>query len=332
MVTSRDVARAAGVSQATVSRVLTSANPVSPELRERVLAAVDLVGYVPHAAARTMKTGRTGAIGAVVDDLASNPFYPELLQQLSDAFDDLGQRLTVWTAGSRSDAAIRSLRQGLVDGVVFTTVTPASAEFASAVASRLPVVLVNRTLDDVDCDQISTDNVAGGALVASQFATAGRRSAFIGGPADASTSQQRRNGFRSRLAELGCPLQAAPWEVGDYTHASAYQAMQRIVAEGAADAVFCANDILAVGALDAARDLGIPVPDDLWIIGYDDIALASWTSIDLSTIRQDSGRLARDGARMLLERIRTPARPVRRIRLEPELVTRGTGGTGGTQR
>lgn len=329
MVTSRDVARAAGVSQATVSRVLTSANPVSPELRERVLAAVDLVGYVPHAAARTMKTGRTGAIGAVVDDLASNPFYPELLQQLSDAFDDLGQRLTVWTAGSRSDAAIRSLRQGLVDGVVFTTVTPTSAEFASAVDNRLPVVLVNRTLDDVDCDQISTDNVAGGALVADQFAAAGRQPAFIGGPADASTSRQRLTGFRTRLGELGLPLPRASWEVGEYTHAGAYRAMQQIVADGAADAVFCANDVVAVGALDAARDLGVRVPDELWIIGYDDVALASWKSINLSTIRQDSGRLAGDGARMLLERIRTPDRPVRRVRLEPELIIRGTGGNVG---
>ncbi|SDS35403.1 LacI family DNA-binding transcriptional regulator [Microlunatus soli] len=326
MVTSRDVARAAGVSQATVSRVLTSANPVSAELRERVLAAVDLVGYVPHAAARTMKTGRTGAIGAVVDDLASNPFYPELLQELSDAFDDLGQRLTVWTAGSRSDAAIRSLRQGLVDGVVFTTVTPTSTEFASAVDSRLPLVLINRTLDDVDCDQISTDNVAGGALVADRFAAAGRRPAFIGGPADASTSRQRLTGFRARLTELGAALPPAPWEIGDYTHDSAYRAMQRIIAEDAADAVFCANDVVAVGALDAAREVGARVPDDLWIIGYDDIALASWTSIDLSTVRQDARRMARDGARMLLERIRSPSSPVQHVRLEPELVTRGTSG------
>ena len=191
-------------------------------------------------------------------------------------------------------------------------------------ASRSPLVLVNRTLEDVDCDQIATDNVAGGALAAEHFAAAGRTPAFLGGPPDASTSRQRFSGFRTRLDQLGTPLVQGSWEVGDYTHATAYRAAQRIFAEDTADAIFCANDVLAVGALDAARNAGIRVPEDLWIIGFDDIDLASWTSINLTTIRQDSAQLASQGAQLLLDRIADPDRPTRSTLLEPELVLRAT--------
>lgn len=325
MVTSRDVAKAAGVSQATVSRVLTSADVVASATRDRVLRAMEEVGYVPHAAAQMMKTGRTHAIGAVVADLV-NPFYPMLLQQLSDVFDEAGQRLVVWTAGSRSDAALRSIRQGQVDGVIFTTVTPDSTEFASAVSLDSPVVLVNRTLDGVECDQVSTDNAAGGALAAERFADAGRRPAFIGGAAEASTSRQRLDGFRARLDERGIALPETPWETGEYTHRRGYLAMQQILDVGSADAVFCANDVLAVGALDAARACGVGVPDDVWIIGFDDIDLASWESIGLTTIRQDIPGLAREAARMLLSRIDEPGRRHRCVVLEPELVERNSTG------
>lgn len=326
MVTSRDVAREAGVSQATVSRVMTPGAKVSDATRERVLDAMDRVGYVPNLAAQTMKTGRTGTIGVVVADL-TNPFYPQVLDALSAAFDENGYRLTVWVADTaKNDAALHAIRQGSVDGVVFTTATEESAELRGALERQSPLVLVNRTLPDVECDQVGSDNQQGGALVAEHFLANGRTSlAFIGGTPLATTSRSRLAGFAGGLAKAGRPLAPKRIVDGEYTHASGYQAMLRLLDGGEPiDAVFCSNDLLAFGAMDAARARGVRVPDDLWIVGYDDIDMASWESFSLTTVRQDIREMARVSSRLLLDRIADPARLPERIEFVPRLVVRGS--------
>ncbi|MET4637281.1 LacI family DNA-binding transcriptional regulator [Mycetocola sp. 2940] len=326
MVNSRDVARAAGVSQATVSRVMTPGTPVSDATRARVLQAMAAVGYQPNLAAQTMKTGRTGTVGVVVADL-TNPFYPQILDALSDAFDEAGYRMTVWVADSaKNDAALLAIRQGSVDGVVFTTVTETSSELHGALERQSPLVLVNRTLAGVDCDQVGSDNVAGGALVADYLVRHGRtRPAFIGGTPLATTSQGRLHGFATRLAELGHPLSPDRIFQGEYTHRNGYAAMARALdGSDAVDSVFCSNDLLAFGAIDAARSAGTAVPDDIWIIGYDDTDMASWESFDLTTVRQDIAGMAGAATRMLLARIQDPAAPAEQVVLESRLVIRGS--------
>src|SRR5215217_6804734 len=173
--TSRDVARHAGVSQSTVSRALAGHASVDDALRERVLAAAGELGYRPNEAARAMRTSRSGNVGVVTARLA-NPLYPELLQVLSRELSGAGMRMVVWdTDDADGGAAVDAARSGGVDGVIFTTATSGSTRLYRAVTERVPVALVNRTVAGWPCDQVESDNRAGGAAVAAYFAAAGRR-------------------------------------------------------------------------------------------------------------------------------------------------------------
>jgi LacI family transcriptional regulator len=325
MVTSRDVARAAGVSQATVSRVLSSGTNVREETRLRVLEAMRTVGYAPNAAAQSMKTGRTGSVGVVVSDL-TNPFHPQLLEALGGAFDRAGLRMTVWIADAKNDAALQAIRERSIDGVVFTTATTQSQELIDALDRRSPVVLLNRAVPGLECDQVASDNVVGGEVVADYLLAHGRtRAAFVGGTPLASTLADRRTGFGDRMATAGFPLADTSIAHGDYSHASGYRSMTELLDSGAEiDAVFCSNDVLAFGALDVARARGLRVPEDLWVVGYDDTDMASWESFDLTTVRQDVSQMAELGADLLVRRMADPVRPVERVVLTPDLVVRGS--------
>ena len=158
MVTSRDVAELAGVSQATVSRVMSSSPKLSPATRARVQAAMETLGYVPHAGAQAMKTRRTNTIGVVVADL-TNPFYPEVLDQLSRELDAAGFRVVIWNAGGGSHHdALKAIREHAVDGVIFTTATEDSLELQAAIEKNSPIVLINRVVEGLECDQVTSSN------------------------------------------------------------------------------------------------------------------------------------------------------------------------------
>lgn len=320
MVTSHDVARAAGVSQATVSRVLAGGDRVTPATAERVRAAMLEVGYVPNVAARTMKTGRTATIGVVVADI-TNPFYPELLDALSTALAAAGQRMILWNEpGTGEDSAVQAIRGQLVDGVVFTTATRKSAALHAALARNWPVVLVNRGVPRLACDQVTSDNVGGGRAVAAYLAECGhRRLGLITGPDLPSTAVERKRGFLAGLASAGLPEPiVAP---GDFTHAGAWRAAHDLLTgKRPPSAIFGVNDLTAFGAVDAARALG----RDVAIVGYDDVAMAAWESYDLTTVRQPTGEMAAVAVELLLDRIAEPTRPPVRRRFPTELIVRGS--------
>ena len=324
MVTSRDVARLAGVSQMTVSRVLQDNGKVAPQTRERVLAAMREAGYRPHAAARTMRTRRTATVGVVVADI-TNPFYPQLLEAVAEALDAAGQRMVLWN-GPDGSGALESLDEGTVDGLIFTTVTEATPQLGDAVARAEPIVLLHRGLDELDCDQVTTDNAAGGRAVADYLVATGHtRIGFLRGPELPSTARHREHGFRERLAELGHPLSEDLSAPGGFAHDVARSAMRDLL--GRADpptAVFCANDLTALGAVDGAVSLGRRVPEDVWVIGYDDIALTAWDSYDITTVRQPIAEMARAAVSRLLERIGDRDLPARRDCFPSELLVRGS--------
>lgn len=325
MPTSHDVARLAGVSQATVSRAL-SGGSVSAETRKKILDAAKAVGYVPNLGARAMKTGRVNTVGVVVADLR-NPFYPEILDALTSYLDAAGQKVTLWNSdGPGNDAALEAINAGSVDGVIFTTVTEASAPLRAALDRHKPVVLINRTVEALGCDQVASDNVAGSGTVADYLLDGGReRIAFIGGPSAASTARDRFRGFSERLAAAGAPLRAEHTLVGPFSHDFGYSAAGMLLeAADRPDAIFCSNDLTAFGALDAARAAGISVPDDLWIVGYDDIAMSAWPAFDLTTVHQPSLAMAEAGAQALLDRIRQPTAPYRTLTFRSHLVVRGS--------
>jgi LacI family transcriptional regulator len=325
MPTSYDVARLAGVSQATVSRAL-SGGSVSAETRKKILAAAKTVGYVPNLGARAMKTGRVNTIGVVVADL-KNPFYPEILDALTAYLDAAGQKVTLWNSdGPGNDAALEAINAGSVDGVIFTTVTEASAPLRAALSRHSPVVLINRTVETLGCDQVSSDNVAGGRTVAEYLLDNSHREiAFIGGPSAASTARDRFRGFSERLTEAGLPLPAERTLQGPFSHDFGYSAAIGLLdSPHPPTAIFCSNDLVAFGALDAARVSGVAVPEQLWIVGYDDIAMSAWPAFDLTTVHQPSRTMAEAGARALLDRIDEPTAPYRTLTFRSHLVVRGS--------
>jgi LacI family transcriptional regulator len=327
--TSRDVAKLVGVSQATVSRVLADSPLVSAQTRKRVKEVLEQVGYQPNAAARTMRSQRSGTVGVVVESL-TNPFYPELLRALGTELQRCELQMILWDADESPgvNAAVQAIEQRLVDGLLFTTATESSEPFRRALQRGAPLVLVNRTVDGCRCDQVGGDNERRATSIARYFAQHGRDSiAMVGGPAEAETARQRMRGFRAGASEAGLSLPEDHIVDSDFSHDGGQRAMQRILSvTPTTNAVFCANDVIALGALDAIRTSGRIVPDDVWVVGYDDIAMASWAAFDLTTARQPLAKMARSAVDMLRARIDTPNVPFAYHQFWNELIVRDSTG------
>lgn len=326
MVTSRDVARVAGVSQATVSRVLRDSEHVRPATRERVLKAFKAVGYTPNAHARAMRTGRIGTIGIVMARV-TNPFYPELLEALGQVLAAADQRMTLWLAEGPDELnAVEAIHEHSIDGVIFTTVSKGSVALEEAIAAKAPFVLVNRVVDDLPCDQVASDNFEGSRAVARYFVQNGHENvAVVCGLPGISTNDERLNGFVAGLKDEGRSVKARNIVTGDFTHAHGMAAIQRLMAlKAPPTALFCVNDLLAFGVLDGARALGLRVPEDLWVVGYDDIDMSSWNSHDLTTVRQRLDDMAGAAVELLLERIADPERTQTTLRFPSRLTIRGS--------
>ncbi|MGD9942083.1 MAG: LacI family DNA-binding transcriptional regulator [Burkholderiaceae bacterium] len=328
-VTSKDVANAAGVSQATVSRVFADRGNVQPATAEQVRRIATELGYRPNVMARAMRTSRSGTVGVVVSRLA-NPLYPLMLQTLGPRMVAAGLRMVVWSVDDGDERfAVDAVKERSVDGVLMMTATAESTALREAVNSGLPVVLINRTVDGVPLDQVESDNRAGGAKVAEYFVGAGRRRiALISGPQSPSTIRNREQGFRERLVALGAPLEGT---LTTYVDGFSYQlglaaATRLLELAHPPDAIFCANDVLALGARDAARRFGMRVPEDLWLVGYDDIDMASWDAYDLTTIRQPLDEMCRIAAELLVARIGGSAAAPGTTVVPNDLIIRGSTG------
>jgi LacI family transcriptional regulator len=327
--TSKDIARIAGVSQTTVSRVLQGLPSVKAETREQILSVIHSHNYHPSAAARWMKTSRTNSIAVVVDRL-SNPLYPQLLQFVSAELHEFDLLMSVWESVPQfEDRLLRSIGEGIVDGVLTATATASEVRLLKTLAQQRPVVLLNRTLDDASLDQISSDNFAGGKTVAIHFLAGGRRQpGLITGPALASTIRDREQGFRDGLAASGVMLANAQLlRAEDFTYQCGYEAAQALLSRAPGlDCIFCSNDLLAIGACDGLRAMGRVVPQDVWVIGYDDIPMAGWGAIGLSTMRQPLSVMARLAVQKLVSRLNGEPGKAETIRLHNELVVRFTSG------
>lgn len=317
MTTSRDVAQAAGVSQSTVSRVLHDNPKVNPETRKRVLNALQEMNYAPDGLARAMITRKTGTIGVVVDDI-TNPFYPEIIEALGQELVEVGKRMMLWNSKEAGEqGAIEAIRQRFVDGVIFATATPKSTVLYEAARAMAPMVLMNRHIEGIGCDRVTTDNVGGGGLVADYFADWGHeRVALITGPQEASTAIERETGFRDAIRTRGIELKNALSQPGYYSQERGHKAMLKLLSlPKPPTAVFCVTDLMAFGALNAARALGKRVPEDVWVVGFDDIKMASWEVFDLTTITQPIAEMAREAVVALMRRIDDPHRSPQHLRL-----------------
>ncbi|MCX6038800.1 MAG: LacI family DNA-binding transcriptional regulator [Chloroflexi bacterium] len=322
-----DVARLAGVSQAAVSRVFTNGRSVSEDTRTKVMAAVEQLGYRPNVIARSLVQNSTNIIGLVVKRF-TNPFYAQMIQDFTRALQEQGYWALVLNIAENQELedSLPMVLQYQVDGLIITSATLSSRLAEECARSGTPVVLFNRYASDASTHVVKCDNTEGGRIVADTFLDAGhKRLAFIAGEESSSTNRDRETGFVDRLKERGHNL-AFRESAGDYSYELGYAAAQRLFQlDAPPDAIFCANDLIAMGAMDLARlKLNIKVPDELSIIGFDDIPSAAWPSYDLTTIRQPFGKLVDATIQVLMNAINNPECEVTELIVPPTLIWRNS--------
>lgn len=327
--TIRDVARAAGVGQATVSRVLNNSGYVKPETRQRVVEAASALGFVPSSLARGLVRHATDTVGLIIPDI-TNPFFPAVTRGMEDAASEAGY--TVFLCNTDNDPAmealdVRRFRERRVDGIIFVGTTDRRELVESLLAEGVPVVLTDRGVSDLDVDSVLVDNAAGALAACRHLIDLGhRRIAHVAGAPHTRTGQDRWNGYRRALESAGMVYEEALVRCGDYTLGSGYRIGKELLNMGSRPtAVFAANDLMAFGVLQAAAEAGLSVPDDLSLVGFDDVQMASMVQPGLTTVRQPAYEMGRLAMTMLLERIAGDAPGGGRCHLyQPELVVRAT--------
>ncbi|RLJ36161.1 LacI family transcriptional regulator [Litoreibacter meonggei] len=326
-ITSLQVAKRAGVSQSAVSRVFTPGASVSKATREKVHSAATEMGYRPNVLARAMITGKSRIIGLVVAYL-ENQFYPEVVERLSIALQAKGYHVLVFMSSSAvSDVqdVMKELLDYQVDGIVLASVSMSSELTARCNDYGIPVVLFNRDQDDPLISSVTTDNYHGSREIAAHFAALGHtRIGYIAGFEGASTQRDREKGFRDGLEEAGLSLSF--YEVGgfDYKMARA-AALEMFASSNRPDAAFVANDHMAFAVMDVLRSkLGLRIPEDISIAGFDDVPIAAWPAYDLTSYRQPINRMVAQTVDIILSRIAEPETRSQKVKLKGELILRGS--------
>jgi DNA-binding LacI/PurR family transcriptional regulator len=321
--TSLDVARRAGVSQSAVSRVFSGAS-ASKSTAARVRKAAEELGYRPNTLARAMITGKSRIIGLVVAYL-DNQFYPLALERLSAALQAKGYHILVFLAAN-GEQDIRTVMQELldyqVDGIITASVAMSNDLTARCAAEDIPVVMFNRGQDGPGISSVTSANVDGGRRVA-EFLLAGghRRMAHVAGWGGSSTGRDRQRGFLDGLAAAG--TEAVEVIDGMYDRTAAADAARQLMARAMPpDAIFVGNDHMAFSVMDALRGIGVSIPRDVSVVGYDDVPLASWAAYDLTTVRQPVNRMVEATVETLLAQIEDPEGPAQKIEIAGPLIVR----------
>ena len=325
----RDVAVAAAVSVGTVSNVLNRPEKVAPATVERVMAAINELGFVRNDAARQLRAGRSRSIGMIVLD-AGNPFFAAVARGAEERADE--DHLSVLLGNSdedvdRESAYLDLFREQRVNGVLITPASSATANLERLRTAGIPVVLVDHEIADTSFCSVSVDDVEGGHLAAAHLLQQGRRRLmFVGGPSSIAQVTNRLEGARRAVSEVsGATLEVI--EMPALTVLNGRAAGEAIVAREASlrpDAVFAANDLLAVGLVQGLTIFGgLRVPEDIALIGYDDIDFASAAVVPLSSVRQPAEEIGHTAVELLLKTIADPEGDYeRRVRFRPELVVR----------
>jgi DNA-binding LacI/PurR family transcriptional regulator len=302
-VTAQQVAEAAGVSISAVSRTFTKDASVSPRMRARVLAAAEALGYRPNRLARSLMTGRTELVGLVSNHFA-NPAFMDVFDLFTRELQCRGLRPLIanLSEDGGADSAFDMMLQYNVDAVLIATSAPPEGFAESCARAGLPVVHVfGRAGSQVPV--VTVDNVAGGRLVAEAMLARGlRQLAFLGGAATDSSSIDRAAGFAQGLEAAGLRPLTLDF-TGDYSHEHGRRGMHALLDRHLPQAVFCGDDILALGALDACRERGLAVPREIGIVGFDDMPLAAWPGYRLTTVRQPMAEMVRHALDQIAARL-----------------------------
>jgi LacI family transcriptional regulator len=330
-----DVARNAGVSIASASRVLNGL-PASEAMRRRVQEAVVALDYRPDAAARSLKNGRTEQIAMVVDDLG-NPAYIAMMRGVERVLRAAGFRLQLSSTGPDPDLGlevVHAVARGYADGLVICPLRMSPELVDGLRNSPVPVVVIGGLPRGVPVDTISADSVKGVELALNHLHALGRRRiAFIGGPLGTTPGDRRLSAYEATIDGLGLPATDCPRVIADsFTFEAGLAAAARLLGGGARfDALLCANDLIAIGAMRELADAGLGIPDDVSVVGMDDSELCELCTPTLTSVSLEAEKRGERAARLLLRRIGDREAPPRRLRVPPALTVRASTGGSGTR-
>ncbi|NNL35057.1 MAG: LacI family DNA-binding transcriptional regulator [Silicimonas sp.] len=325
-VTLKDVAERAGVSRSAVSRTFTEGASVSPRMRSKVEKAAEELGYHPNALASSLTTGRTKLVGLVLNNF-HNPIFLQVFDLFTRRLQDRELRPLLVNLTDETDPrnSVRMLRQYSVDAVVVASST-LPPDFAEAFRDAgVPVVhSFGRHTDTPKVNVVGIDNVECGRMAARALLRRNyRHVAFMGGPATATSTQDRLEGFLSEVAHHP-GVRASHSFAENYTFQAGRQEMQRQLRAGPAEAFFCGDDILSIGALSAIEDAGLFVPEDIGLIGLNDMEMAGWENISLTTIRQPIEKIIEASIDLVVSMLAQPGTPPESRIFPCEIVERGT--------
>lgn len=322
-----DVAEAAGVSKATVSQVLSGNRPVSKRTRGRVEEVIAKLGFQPSAVAQSLASNKSQTVALVVPDL-TNPFYPTVARGLQEILGRNGYLTFVADSGAALATERGLLEDAIrrrVDGLVVAAFALQAPELLPLMRHGIPLVTIGTRLEEVQADLVSADDAQIAHDATSYlFSTGRKRLATISGPTSSTVGLRRLEGFQTTCRANGVKVTKRHIACGDWTRLGGYAAMNDLLSTARPlDGVFVANDLMAIGALAALREKGIRVPDDIAIIGVDDIDAASLVTPAISTIRIPAVEIGRTAGRLLLERMGSERiGPRRKVLVEHELIVR----------
>jgi LacI family transcriptional regulator len=329
MIGIREVAEQAGVSIATVSKVLNRPQTVAVDTRERVLAVIKQLGYVRNASAHQLRAGRSSAVGLLVHDIA-NPFFTEVASGVEQAANEAGAIVILCNtmlASEREQQYLRTLEEQRVQGLLSFPVSSDLRAFERLSQREITVVLLDKPREDVGLSWIVVDDVRGGELATSHLLARGHRQVVVvGGPQAIRQCADRLRGAQRAAQQAGYD----PRQVITYVNTTAFHSLRQgelcadqvLAVQPRPTAVFCVNDMLALGLIGALQRRGIRVPHDIAVMGYDDIELAHITAPSLTTIRQPKLELGRAAIKLLLAEAANPQHHHQQIVYQPELVVR----------
>jgi len=326
------VAELAGVSRATVSRVVNGSSRVSPEAHAAVTKAISALGYVPNRAARSLVTRRTDTLVLIVhertDTVFEDPFFANVLRGVNAALSTTDLQLVLLHArgDQQRERALRYVSNGHVDGALLISLHGADPMPTAIMAAGIPMVAMGRPLAGRHADYVDADNAGGGQEAVQHLVAAGRRClATVAGPLDMSPGIDRLRGYVDATRAANMAAAADRLVHGDFTEPAGYHAMKLLLeATPDIDGVFVASDLMALGALRALRELGRRVPDDVAVVGFDDAPVALYANPPLTTVRQPVALLGQEMVRLLLHRLSEPGGDPKAIILPTELVVRAS--------
>lgn len=331
MVTIKEVAKQAGVSPATVSRVVNDQPYVADHVRDRVLKAIRDLNYRPNRAAQRLRAEKSHLVGVILSDI-KNPFYTLVLGGIEQVLSEQGLSVLICNSNThqeRENDFINHMQAEGVAGLIVAPVKEQSIMLATAVKNGLPVVIVDRRMSKPITDVVLADNQNGARLAVEHFIALGhRRIGILNGPQYLTSGRERYAGFQQAMAEAGLPVEEALIHFGDYQLESGY-ALTRSLLETTEHplALFIANNLMTIGALNAIHEMGLAIPNDVAVIGFDDLPWANSLNPPLTTVSQPAFEIGVHAAELLLNRLAFPDRPARTVVLEADLIIRASCGS-----